>query len=89
MPLANSLAQAIAIGAGYLFPDKDAPRYTMGSSAELGLSALGAIFTGIYQIMLWRENRRRNADEGGKPDPDLQPDVETYADDAPGFRYML
>jgi hypothetical protein len=89
LPLANSLAQAIAIGAGYLFPTSDAPKYTMGSAAELGLSVLGGLATAAYQILIWRENRRRNADEGGKPDSELQPDVDTYADDAPGFRYIM
>lgn len=88
VPLAVSVAQAVAIGSGYLFPASDAPRYTMGSAVELGLSLAGAGFTAIYQFLIWRENKKRDRDEGGKPDPLTKPDTAAYADDAPGFRYM-
>ncbi|KAL7418357.1 hypothetical protein Q5752_006815 [Cryptotrichosporon argae] len=38
-------------------------------------------------FLLWREYRKRDRAEG-KPAPDAQPDTATYADDAPGFRYL-
>ena len=88
VPLAVSCAQAVAVGSGYLFPSSDSPKYTRGSAVELGLSTAGAIFTGVYQFMLWRENKRRDSHEGGKPEPGFRPDTSNYADDAPGFRYL-
>jgi hypothetical protein len=60
----------------------------MGSAVCLSLSAGGSIFTGIYQVLLHRENKRRDADEGGPPAEGFRPDTATYADDAPGFRYL-
>jgi hypothetical protein len=67
-------------GSGYLFPAKQSPKYTMGSAG-------GAIFTGLYQVGLHIENKRRDRREG-KPPVDCRPDTATYADDAPGFRYL-
>ncbi|KAI9637765.1 major facilitator superfamily domain-containing protein [Dioszegia hungarica] len=88
VPFAVACAQAVAAGSGYLFPAKDSPKYTMGSAVCLSLSAAGSIFTGIYQVLLRRENNRRDADEGGPPAEGFRPDTATYADDAPGFRYL-
>ena len=88
VPLAVSCAQAVAVGSGYLFPSSDSPKYTTGSAVELALSTAGAVFTGVYQYMLHRENRKRDAHEGGKPEAGFRPDTGNYADDAPGFRYL-
>nr|XP_018264258.1 uncharacterized protein I303_02423 [Kwoniella dejecticola CBS 10117]OBR86416.1 hypothetical protein I303_02423 [Kwoniella dejecticola CBS 10117] len=88
VPGAVSLAQAVAVGSGYLFPSTDSPKYTMGSAVILALSCAGAGFTGLYQFLVWRENRKRDEREGGPPAPDFKPDTATYADDAPGFRYL-
>ncbi|OCF56174.1 hypothetical protein L486_06115 [Kwoniella mangroviensis CBS 10435] len=88
VPGAVSLAQAVAVGSGYLFPSTDSPKYSMGSAVILALSCAGAGFTGFYQFMIWRENRKRDEREGGPPAIDFRPDTATYADDAPGFRYM-
>lgn len=60
----------------------------MGSSVCLALSAGGSVFTGIYQFLIWRENRKRDKDEGGPPVEGFRPDTATYADEAPGFRYL-
>lgn len=76
------------VGSGYLFPHADSPRYTTGSAVCLALSAGGGIFTFMYQVLIWRENRRRDAAEGGPPEAGFRPDTATYADDAPGFRYF-
>ncbi|RSH80868.1 hypothetical protein EHS25_007037 [Saitozyma podzolica] len=88
VPLAVSCAQAVAAGSGYLFPAKDSPRYMMGSAVCLALSAAGSIFTLIYQGLIRWENKRRDAHEGGKPEPGFIPDTASFADDAPGFRYL-
>ncbi|WWC85699.1 uncharacterized protein L201_000565 [Kwoniella dendrophila CBS 6074] len=88
VPGAVSLAQAVAVGSGYLFPSTDSPKYTTGSAVILALSCAGAGFTGLYQFLVWRENKKRDEREGGPPAPDFQPDTATYADDAPGFRYL-
>lgn len=88
MPLAVACAQAVAVGSGYLFPGTQAPKYVTGSAVCMALSIAGGIFTIIYQILLHRENKRRDSIEGGKPDATVRPDTATYADDAPGFRYL-
>jgi MFS family permease len=88
VPLAVSCAQAVAVGSGYLFPSSDSPKYLTGSAVELALSSAGAVFTGVYQYMLHRENKKRDRDEGGKPEVGFRPDTGNYADDAPGFRYL-
>ncbi len=77
-----------SVGSGYLFPSTDSPQYTKGSAVILALSVAGAAFTGLYQFLIWRENRKRDEREGGPPAFDCMPDTTTYADDAPGFRYM-
>lgn len=46
------------------------------------------IFTAIYQILIKWENAKRDKREGGPPAPGFRPDTATYADDAPGFRYI-
>lgn len=60
----------------------------MGSAVCMSLSAGGSIFCGIYQYMTHRENKKRDVKEGGKPAEGFRPDTATYADDAPGFRYL-
>ncbi|WVR09349.1 hypothetical protein IAU60_006415 [Kwoniella sp. DSM 27419] len=87
VPLAVACAQAVSIGSGYLFPKTDGPKYTKGSAIIMALSIAGGAFTGLYQIMIVWENRKRDRKEG-KPEPGFMPDTATYADDAPGFRYM-
>lgn len=86
VPLTASVAQAVAIGSGYLFPATDAPNYLKGSAACLALQIWGILVCGIYQILLTRENRKRDARDG-VPNPNVKPDTATYADDAKGFRY--
>ena len=77
-----------SVASGYLYPKTDSPLYTKGNAICTSLSAWGALVTLVYQLMLIRENRKRDTREG-KPAEDLQPDTSTYADDAPGFRYQL
>jgi hypothetical protein len=60
----------------------------MGSAVCLALSAAGSVFTLIYQGLIRWENKRRDAHEGGKPEPGFIPDTASFADDAPGFRYL-
>ncbi len=88
VPLTASVAQAVAIGSGYLFPTTDAPNYLKGSAACLGLQIWGILVCGIYQILLTRENRKRDQRDG-KPNPNIKPDTATHADDAKGFRYAV
>ena len=77
-----------SVGSGYLFPSRDSPKYTKGLTVEVALSVGGMIFTAIYQILIKWENAKRDKREGGPPAPGFRPDTATYADDAPGFRYI-
>ena len=83
-----SVAHALSIGSGYLFPKSDKPKYTMGSAVCFALGALGLILCVIYQYLLWRTNKKRDEKEG-KPAIGHNPDTITFADDAFGFRYQL
>jgi len=84
----SSAALNSSVGSGYLFPSKDSPKYTNGLIVEVALSVGGMIFTAIYQILIKWENAKRDKREGGPPAPGFRPDTATYADDAPGFRYI-
>ena len=75
-------------GSGYLFPKTDSPVYTMGSAVCLSLSVGGSLFTFLYQALIHRENKKRDAKEGGRPAEGFIAETHLYADDAPGFRYM-
>jgi hypothetical protein len=84
----SSICSRVSVGSGYLFPAKDGPKYTTGSAACVALSSLASVFAGIYQFLIWRENKRRDREEGGPPAEGFQPDTATYADEAPGYRYL-
>lgn len=88
VPFAVACAQAVSIGSGYLFPKTDGPKYTKGSAIILALSLAGALFTFIYQMLIRRENKKRDQMEGGPPAAGFIADTTTHADDAPGFRYI-
>lgn len=75
-----------SIAAPYMFPTKDAPKYISGMGALLALSVVGSLTTGLYQLLVTRENNKRDAAEG-KSEPGFFPDTATHADMAPGFRY--
>ncbi|KAI7326629.1 MFS general substrate transporter [Hortaea werneckii] len=88
VPLAVSLAQAVAIGSGYLFPASEGPRYTKGASVEVALSIAGMLFTFLYMGLIKWENARRDRKEGGPPAPGTRPNTAQDADKAEGFRYL-
>ena len=88
VPLAVALAQAVAIGSGYLFPKSEGPRYTRGAAVEVGLSTAGMLFTFVYMGLIKWENARRDRKEGGPPAPGTRPNTAQDADEAEGFRYL-
>ncbi|TIA58898.1 hypothetical protein D6C77_05190 [Aureobasidium pullulans] len=88
VPLAVALAQAVAIGSGYLFPASEGPRYTRGAIVEVALSTAGMLFTFIYMGLIRWENARRDKREGGPPAIGLRPNTAQDADEAEGFRYI-
>ncbi|THY47677.1 hypothetical protein D6C98_07019 [Aureobasidium pullulans] len=88
VPLAVALAQAVAIGSGYLFPASEGPRYTRGAIVEVALSTAGMFFTFIYMGLIRWENARRDKREGGPPAIGLRPNTAQDADEAEGFRYI-
>lgn len=88
LPHLDAFLLTISVGSGYLFPAKDGPVYVLGSAICVGLSVFSSVVAGIYQFLIWRENKRRDAEEGGPPALGFRPDVQTYADEAPGYRYI-
>ncbi|KAF2216601.1 hypothetical protein CERZMDRAFT_81669 [Cercospora zeae-maydis SCOH1-5] len=88
VPLAVALAQAVAIGSGYLLPASDGPKYTKGAAVETALSAAGMVFTFVYMGLIEWENARRDKREGRPPEAGHRPDTAEHADDAPGLRYI-
>ena len=64
-----------------MFPKTDGPKYTKGSAIILALSIAGAMFTFIYQMLIRRENKKRDQNEGGPPAAGFIADTTTHADD--------
>lgn len=83
-----AFGQVGAIVAVYTFLKADAPRYVPGYSICLAFTALALVLAGIYALMCWRENGKREREMsrgdvlGGREDEGL-------GDLAVGYRYML
>ena len=55
------------IVASFAFQKKDAPRYHTGYSICMAVTVVGAVASGLYGALIWRERRRlrRTADAAG------------------------
>ncbi|CAE6477456.1 unnamed protein product [Rhizoctonia solani] len=89
MAMLNTVGQAMAVLGSYIYPEKDAPQYTRGFAICCGFSWWGFMLSCILSGLWWLENRKRDREEGGRPDEGIAPDTAIYADKAVGFRYDI
>ncbi|CAE6480953.1 unnamed protein product [Rhizoctonia solani] len=89
MAMLNTIGQAMAVLGSYIYPEKDAPQYTRGFAICCGFAWWGFMLSCILSGLWWLENRRRDREEGGRPDEGITPDTAIYADKAVGFRYDI
>jgi tellurite resistance protein TehA-like permease len=83
------VGQTGSIAGSRFFPKEEGPYYTKGMAISAGLLLFAALLAQVLRFLMWRENKRRDA-EFGVVDPAEMPDeVVNSGDDHPGFRFIL
>ncbi|KAI0322910.1 MFS general substrate transporter [Amylostereum chailletii] len=85
-PLYMAIGQGGSVLGSHLFPQTQAPIYTIGFSVLCALEFLGAVCAIILSASYTFENARRNR-VYGRPNPETKVDTSILADKAPCFRY--
>ncbi|CAE6445356.1 unnamed protein product [Rhizoctonia solani] len=89
MAMLNTIGQAMAVLGSYIYPTRDAPQYTRGFAICCGFAWWGFMLSCVLSALWWLENRKRDREEGGRPNGDIAPDTALHADKAFGFRYDI
>lgn len=86
----NSVGQCLSILAAFLFPANEGPRFVKGAVVNLAFQCLGLVLALSMTTYYRRENRRRDAAEGGRPPKGMRiENINTLYDRAIGFRYTV
>ncbi|KDN42315.1 hypothetical protein RSAG8_06806, partial [Rhizoctonia solani AG-8 WAC10335] len=73
MAMLNTIGQAMAVLGSYIYPAQDAPQYTRGFAICCGFAWWGFMLSCILSGLWWLENRKRDREEGGRPDGGIAP----------------
>ncbi|CAG9981188.1 unnamed protein product [Clonostachys byssicola] len=85
-----TICNCSGILAPFLYPTKDAPRYTMGYAVSIGLLGYGIFIYGFMSLYLNHVNKRRKA---GKEDHKIagmsEEEINALGDRSPRFMYTI
>lgn len=84
----NSIGQCFSILAAFIFPSADGPRYLKGFGINLAFNALSACVAITLNMILHRENARRDRQREDNDLNTVSLDNVTSTDLAPNFRYI-
>ncbi|ORY28949.1 major facilitator superfamily domain-containing protein [Naematelia encephala] len=80
----NSIGQGLSLAAAFLFPSVEGPQYIKGSIINIAFQALGLVIALTLTAFCRWENRRRDREEGGRPEQGASLDTYDKFDYAPG-----
>ncbi|PTB42494.1 uncharacterized protein TrAFT101_008416 [Trichoderma asperellum] len=76
----NCISNACSIYTSYFYPDSDSPRYTKAFCINIAMLAMSLCFATILRIVLGRENKRLDMEDGANPEDPVRNSR---------FRYLL
>lgn len=86
-----TMGNASGIMAPFIYPGPDGPRFIRGNAVSLAMVGMATALYGFMWFWYDRENKRRAAGQGSKPEHELlsEEELAELGDESPRFVYTI